>query len=78
MLGDDHAGDGAAIAGGILEEFPDRGVEALARQAEELAVVLEAEAEHLGDGHDVLAHGEVAKDLRVDALGKEQGPLLVA
>src|SRR3990172_11541099 len=33
----DHAGDGAAIAGGMLEEFLDRDVEALAQQAEQLA-----------------------------------------
>ena len=74
----DHAGDRAAVACGILEQFLDRGVETLAQQAEQLAVVLEAKAEHLGDGDDVLAHGEVAKDFFVDVLGKEQGALLVA
>jgi hypothetical protein len=74
----DHAGEGAAITGGILEELLDGGVEALAQQAEELAVVLEAEAEHLGDGDDVLADGEVAQHCFVDVLGEEQGALLVA
>jgi hypothetical protein len=40
----DHAREGAAISGGILEELLDGGIEALAQQAEELAVVLEAES----------------------------------
>jgi len=62
----------------MLKKFIDRGVETLAQQAEQLAVVLEAEAEHLGDGHDVLADGEVAQNLFVDMLGKEQGALLMA
>ena len=74
----DHAGEGAAIAGGILEEFLDGGVEALAQQAEQLAVVLEAQAQHFGDGDDVLADREVAQNLFVDVLGKEQGALLMA
>jgi len=74
----DHAGDGAAIAGGILEELLDRSVEALAQQAEQLAVLLEAQAQHFGDGDDVLADGEVAQDLFVDVLGKEEGALLMA
>jgi len=38
-----------------------------------LAVVLEAEAQHFGNGDDVLADGEIAEDLLVDVLGKEQG-----
>jgi hypothetical protein len=62
----------------MLEELLDGGVEALAQEAEQLAVVLEAEAEHLGDGNDVLADGKVAQNLFVDALCKEQGALLVA
>jgi hypothetical protein len=78
LQGSDHAGDGAAIAGGILEEFLDRGVETLAQQAEELTVVFEAQAEHLGDGGDVLADREVAQNLFVDVLGEEEGALLVA
>ena len=43
----DHAGDRTAIASGILQEFLDGGVEALAQKAEQLAVVLEAQPEHL-------------------------------
>ena len=78
MQGGDHAGDGAAIADGVLEEILDGGVEALAQQAEELAIILEREAEHLRDGHDVLADGEVAQHLFVDVLGKEQGAFLMA
>ena len=78
LQGGDHAGQCAAIPGGMLEELLDGGVEALAQEAEQLAVVLEAEAEHFGDGDDVLADGEVAEDLLVDVLRKQQGPLLVA
>jgi hypothetical protein len=74
----DHAGEGAAIAGGILEELLDGGVEALAQQAEQLAVILEAEAQHLGDGDDVLADREAAQDFFVDVLGEEEGAFLVA
>jgi hypothetical protein len=48
------------------------------QKAGQLAVVLEREAEHLGDSDDVLAHGEVAQDLFVDVHGKEEGPLLMA
>ena len=78
LQGGDHAGEGAAIPGGILEEILDGGVEALAQQAEEPAVVLEAQAQHLGNGDDILADGEIAQDLLVDMLGKEQGALLMA
>jgi hypothetical protein len=73
-----HAGERAAITGGILEELLDGGVEALAEKAEELAVVLDREAQHLGDGDDVLADREVAQELFVDVLGEEQGALLMA
>jgi len=78
LQGSGHAGEGAAIAGGILEELLDGGIEALAQEAEELAVVLEAEAQHFGNRDNVLADGEIAEDLLVDVLGKEQGALLVA
>ena len=74
----DHAGDGAAIAGGLLEEFLDGGIKAPAQQAEEPAVVLESEAQHFGDGHDLLADREVSQNLFVDALGKEQSAFLMA
>ena len=74
----DHAGQRAVIARGILQELLDRGVEALAQQAEKLAVILEAQAQHLRNGDDVLADREVAQDLFVDVLGKEQGALLMA
>jgi hypothetical protein len=49
LQGGDHAGDRAAIAGGILEQLLDGGVEALAQEAEELAVLLEAVAQHFGN-----------------------------
>ena len=78
LQGGDHAGEGAAIAGGILEELLDGGVEALAQQAEQLAVVLEAETQHFGNGDDVLADGVIAQDFLVDMLGKKQGALLMA
>ena len=78
LQGGDHAGEGAAIAGGILKELLDGGVEALAQKAEQLAVVLEAQPQHFGDGDDVLAEGEVAQNLCVDVLGKEEGALLMA
>ena len=78
LQGGDHAGQGVALPGGLLEELLDRGIEALPQQAEQLAVVLEAEPEHFGDGHNVLADGEIAQDLLVDMLRKEQGTLLMA
>ena len=74
----DHAGQRAAISGAILQQILDGGIEALAQQPQELAVVLEREAQHLADGHNVLADGEVAQNLFVDVLGKEQGALLMA
>lgn len=74
----DHAWEGAAVPGGILQEFLDGGVEALAQQAEQLAVVPEAQPQHFGDGYDVLADREVSQNLLVDVLGKEQGSLLMA
>jgi hypothetical protein len=37
----------------------------------------ETEAEHLRDGDDVLPDGNIAQDLLLDVLGKEQGALLV-
>jgi hypothetical protein len=74
----DHAWEGAAVPGGILEELLDGGVEALAQQAEQLAVVLETQPQHFGDGYDVLADREVSQNLFVDVLGKEQGSLLMA
>jgi len=44
LQGSDHTREPlAALHGGILEEFLDRGIEALAQQTEELAIVLEAE-----------------------------------
>ena len=62
----------------MLEELLDGGVEALAQKAEQFAVVFEAQPQHLGDGDDVLADGEIAQNLFVDVLGKQQGALLMA
>ena len=78
LQGRNHAGQGAALVGGLLEELLDGGIEALVQQSEQLAVILEAKPEHLGDGHDVLADGKIARDLLVDMPGKQQGALLVA
>jgi hypothetical protein len=61
LEGSDHAGDRATITGGILEEFLDGGVEALAQQAEQLAVLLEREAQHFGDGHPYWRTGRSPK-----------------
>jgi hypothetical protein len=52
-------------------------VKALAEEAEELAVVLEEDAEHLGDRDDVLADGDSFEYFFLDALGKENDSLLV-
>jgi hypothetical protein len=52
-------------------------VKALTDEAEELAVVLEEYAEHLGDRDDVLADGDFFEDFLLDALGKENDSLLV-
>ena len=78
MQAGNHAGQGAAIGGGMLEEFFDGGIEALAQQAEEFAIVLETEAQHFGNGHDILADGEIGEDFLVDVLGEQQGALLAA
>jgi len=78
LQGPDHAGERAAFAGCILKELLDGGVETLAQQAEEFAVVLEAQAKHLRNRNHVLADREIAQDLLVHVLGKEQGALLVA
>jgi len=74
----DHAVGAAAVPGDFLEKLFDCGIEALAQEAEELAIVLEAEPEHFGDRHDVLTDGEIAQDILVDMLGKQQGALLMA
>ncbi len=47
LQGLDRAWHEPGIRGGILQQLLDRGIEALAQQAEQLAVVFEAEAEHL-------------------------------
>jgi hypothetical protein len=49
-----------------------------AQLAQELAIVLETEAQHLRDRDDVLADGDLAQNLLVDVLGKEQGAFLMA
>ena len=46
--------------------------------AEELAIVLETEAEHLGDGHDILTNGQIAQNVSIGVFGKQQGALLMA
>ena len=61
-----------------LKALLDRLVEAAAQLPQELAIVLETEAEHLGDGDDILADGNWAQDPLLDVLGKQQGALLVA
>ncbi len=53
------------------------GQKAPAQEAEELAVVLEEDPEHLGDRDDVLADGDSFEDFLLDALGKENDSLLV-
>ena len=63
---------------GVEEDLPDRLVEAAAQLPQELVIVLETEAEHLGDGDDILADGNWAQDPLLDVLGKQQGALLVA
>jgi hypothetical protein len=49
--------------GGILKDLLDLSIEALAQQAGKLAVLPEAEAEHLGDGLDILPGREIAQIL---------------
>jgi len=59
------------------EGLPDGVVKAPAQLTRELAIVLETEAERLGDGDDVLADGDLAQNLPVDLFGKERGAFLV-
>ena len=79
MQGSDHAGKPlAALYGGILEKFLDGRIKTLAQDAEDLAVVLETEAEHLRDGHDILTNRQIAQNVSIDMFGKQQRALLVA
>jgi len=73
----DHSGNGLSLGVRFLEELFECLVKAPAQEAEKLAVVLEEEAEHLGDRDDVLADGDFFEDFLLDALGKENDSLLV-
>ena len=63
---------------GKQKDLLDGIVKTPAQLAQELAILLETEAQHLGDGDDVLADEDLAQNLLVDVLGKEQGALLMA
>jgi hypothetical protein len=63
---------------GKQKDLLDGVVKASAQLAQELAIVLETEAQHLGDGDHILADGDPAQNLLVDVFGKEQGAFLVA
>ncbi len=52
-------------------------IEALAEQTQKLALVLEIDAEHFGDGNDILAVRDLFEQLGLDAFGEGDGPLLV-
>ena len=67
----------SGLGRGGKEDLLDGLVEAPAQLAQELALVLETEAQHLGNGDDILTDGDLAQDL-LYVLGKQQGPLLVA
>ena len=60
---------------GSQEDLLDGLVKAPAQLAQELAIVLETEAQHFGDGDDILADREFAQNLLVDVFGEEQGAL---
>jgi hypothetical protein len=53
LQGSDHAGESLAVPGDFLEKLLDCGIEALAQEAEELAIVLEAEPEHFEEGFEM-------------------------
>ena len=74
----DHAGQPSAVHGAILEKLLDGRIKALAQGAEEFAIILETEAEHLGDGQDILTNGHIAQNISIDVFGEQQGALLVA
>jgi hypothetical protein len=61
----------------LLEELFECLVKAPAQEAKELAVVLEENAEHLGNGDNVLADRDFFEDFLLDPLGKEKHPLLM-
>lgn len=74
----DHAGKGLFVRACFAEEVLDCLVKALAKEAEELAVVLEEDAEHFRDSDDVLPDRHFFQDFLLDALGEQNDPLLVA
>jgi hypothetical protein len=78
LNGDDYAGDGIRIFGYFPEELGEGFVEALAEQTQELAVVLEIDAEHFGDGNDILAVRDLFEQLGLDAFGESDDSLLMA
>ena len=79
MQGSDHAGKPlAALHGGILEKFLDGRIKTLAQDAEELAAVLETEAEHLGDGYDIPTNRQITQNVSIDMFDQQQGALLMA
>ena len=55
----------------------ETGIEALAEQTQKLAIVLEIDAEHFGDGDDILAVRDLFEQLGLDAFGEGNDPLLV-
>jgi hypothetical protein len=62
---------------GIQEKLLDGLVIRPAQLPQELAIVLETEAQHLGNGDDMLTDGDFAQNLLLDVLGKQQGALLM-
>jgi hypothetical protein len=74
----DHAGESPAVRGGFLEKLLDGCKKALAQDADEIAIVLEAEAQHLRDGHDILTNRQIAQNVSIDVFGKQQGALMMA
>ena len=63
----DHSGNGFSLAAGFLEELFERLVKRPAQESEELAIVLEENPEHFGDGDDLLADRDSFENLLLEA-----------
>ncbi len=65
-----HPGDRLRLLQGGLEEHFETGIDVLTECAQEAAILSEIDAEHLGDGEDILAMGNGSKQMLGDPFAK--------